>query len=147
MSGRTRAELDRERAHNRSVLGLSDGLSDVGIPPGLGAADAFSLGAGLVQGVRMQTSFPETDYTWRPGAKAPDQSSGGASAVADWATRHVVRPKGEIYLPGGQSIAWDPYQDDADYSGLAKIIAAGLAGAAGFGIAWTIVRALTGGAR
>ena len=142
---RTRAEYDVIRAANRGALGLA-GLPRIRVA-GLGA-DIGVLGA-AVQGVNVNTSFPDTDLTWIPGQDAP--AEGMQPGASDWIMRHVIRPQGAIITPAGP-IAWNPYENDADYSGIAKILAALLGAGIAFGTAWLIIRALwptrrLGGAR
>lgn len=138
---KTRAELDHERARNRQALGLS---GDRGSRRGLAATlDPFSIGSQVVSGIRVMTSFPETDYTWIPGQTAPAGDSTGNFA-SDWMLRHVIRPRGAIMTPAGE-VAWDPYQADTDWSFLFKVGSAVVVGAAGFGVAWLLVRAFSGG--
>jgi len=142
---RTRAEYDAIRAANRGALGLA-GIPRIRVA-GLGA-DIGVLGA-AVQGVNVKTSFPDTDLTWVPGQDQP--AEGAQSGASDWILRHVIRPQGAILTPAGP-VTWNPYAADADYSGIAKIIAILLGAGFTFAVAWAIVRALwptrrLGGAR
>lgn len=132
---RTRADLDAIRTSNRATLGMA----------GLGQSsplDALVGQGGAVRSVRLQTRFPSTDLTWRPGQTAPDAGGQGGSGVPAWVLAHVVQPSAEIETALG-TIRIDPYQGQSDYS---QLVAAGLVvGGAltALGVAWVIARAFS----
>lgn len=130
----SRAELDAIRASNRARLGLA-GYT----PRGLGIdTSAASVLFGNTS-ARVQTSFPETDFTWAPGVTAPVQVDAG-TPWGEWLLAHVVRPRVQVSM-GDQVIELDPYRERKDYSGFAKFFAL-LAGAGtAFSLAWLLVRA------
>lgn len=146
MAGRTLAELEELRARNRAALGMAgySGMGAAATVPGLPGPAPSAIGpyigqivnaipGGITPGVRVGSAFPPVDYTWDP-SNPSQPATGEGSPLAEWFTRHVVRPFVEVgpvrYAPG------DGY---ADYSGLAAVLL-GIAGALGLTVAWLVAR-------
>lgn len=165
MAGRSRSELEQIRAANRRALGMAGtapcsqgmgsccascargGHCDKKATTSLGDYTGQATWARAIPGmgasplsfapdVRIVTEFPRMDVVYSPGAEEPVQQPGSGGWVADWLTRHVVRPA--VYV-GPIRVA--PYEREVNYAPLAEAVAIGVGVAGALFGGWIFYRA------